>query len=133
VGVEVVVGRLRDSVSREGDLTGHSNVGSIDLDLGDMEVVLSGQLDSEGAGKDVGNVEGEDGLVVMSVLLPDGMVQVLGQSTVVEGRGSEQDVEVAQSLLALIGSVLDDDSIHHLGGIKVHLPPFLVGIVGVVE
>jgi len=115
------------NVGSDGDLV------SVDLDLGDVEVVLSSQLDSEGSGRNVGDVVGRDGLVLVSVLLPCGIVEVVGQLGVMESLVGEHDVEVAQSILALIGSVGDDDSLDDGGSIEVDLEPFLGSILGVVE
>jgi len=115
------------NLGSDGDLV------SVDLDLGDVEVVLSSQLDSEGSGRNVGDVVGRDGLVLVSVLLPCGIVEVVGQLGVMESLVGEHDVEVAQSILALIGSVGDDDSLDDGGSIEVDLEPFLGSILGVVE
>jgi len=88
-----------------------------------VEVVLRGELDSEAVGSDVGDIESVNRLVSMLMLMPLGVIDGLLKRSVGEGPSGQQDVEVAQSILAHILSVLDDDSLNDSGSIELNLPP----------
>jgi len=116
-------------------LEGVSSFGldSNDLDFSNVKVVLSSQLDSERSGGNPWNVEFEDLLVVVSMLFPGSVVDILVEGSVVERAHAQHDVKVAQSVLAHILSVLDDDLLDDNGSVELDLPPGLVVIIGVVE
>jgi len=81
----------------------------------------------------MGNIELKDLFMVLSMLLPDGMLDVSSKRSVMEWLRTQHNVKVAQSILAHILSVVENDLGDHLGSFKIHLPPGLTILIGVRE